>query len=118
MGNHVAQKHGDDYRVLAFVFHDGRYNATGGVSMANDAIPSFPGSAEYVFHSTGMPGFILDLRKADPENPDSAWLLGEIEYRDIGAVVRRGFRSTHRLAADFDALIYFDHTTPSALLPF
>ena len=55
--------------------------------IANDATPSYPGSIEYVLHSTGMPRFILDMRRASPDDPDASWLFGRTLYRTIGAVV-------------------------------
>jgi hypothetical protein len=36
----------------------------------------------------------------------------------IGAVVEDGFLFSNRLTQDFDALIFFDQSTPSTLLPF
>ena len=119
MGSYLADTHGKDYLVMGQFFHAGRYNAVGSYGLtAYDAAPSFAGSAEYVFHSTEMPRFILDMRKASYEDPASAWLRDEIEYRTIGAVVEDGFLSTLRFTTDYDALVFFDQTTPSALLPF
>jgi erythromycin esterase len=121
-GSHLDRNHGEDYRVLGFAFHEGRYSAVtripgGYLSSSNIAVPSFPGSAEYYFHSTGIPSFILDLRLADAADPASAWLLGPIHNRYIGAVAVAGYYLTARLAADYDAMIYFDQTGPSVLLP-
>jgi erythromycin esterase len=119
MGSYLASRYGNDYVVLGFAFHDGRYNANGprGV-LPYDAAPSFPGSAEYVFHQSGVPQFILDLRKAAPNDAGSAWLLGDIEIRSIGALPVDGFFVTSRFTKDYDAVIYFDQSHASALLPF
>ena len=120
-GSYLASTHGGDYLPVGQVFHAGRYNAvtstTNGVLRANDAVPSFPGSVEYALHSTGEPRLILDLRKASPDDPASSWLLGEIEWRSIGAVVNDGFGVTPDLRQLFDILIFFDQVTPSVLLP-
>jgi len=116
-GSYLAQRYGKDYIVLGFAFHQGRYNAVGPRGLeAHDASPSFPGSVEYVFHQTGLPRFILDLRKVSPSEPASGWLLGENEFRSIGAVATDGFYLTRTLTEDYDALIFFDQTSPSALL--
>jgi len=116
-GLYLAQRYGKDYVVLGFAFHEGRYNAVGSRGLVPyDAVPSFPGSIEYVFHQTGLPRFILDLRKASASDPASAWLLGENEFRSIGAVPGDGFYITRTLTQDYDALIYFDQTSPSVLL--
>jgi hypothetical protein len=63
-----------------------------------------------------MPQFILDLRKASPPTPASAWILGDIQFRDIGALVTDGFAPRYDLSKYSDALIFFDHSSPSALL--
>jgi erythromycin esterase-like protein len=119
MGSYLASRYGNDYVVLGFAFHDGRYNANGPRGVAPyDAAPSFPGSAEYVFHQSGLPQFILDLRKASQNEAGSRWLLGDIEIRSIGALPTDGFFVTSRFTRDYDAVIYFDHSNPSALLPF
>lgn len=122
MGGYIAANHGADYVVFGQIFHQGSYNAqtvgTTPVSIqASPATTSFPGTVEYVFHSTGMPWFILDLRKATPGDPGSGWLLGTVQYRTIGAAVADGFFISNRLAQDYDALIFFDQSTPSHLLP-
>ena len=117
MGSYLAQRFGADYVVLGFAFHEGRYNAVGNRGLTSyDASPSFPGSLEYIFHSTGMPRLILDLRRASRSVPGSTFLLDPIEFRSIGAVVADGFFLTQTLTRDYDALIFFDQTTPSALL--
>ena len=68
-------------------------------------------------HETAMPRFILDLRRAQPDNP-GAWLLGEMEFRETGAVAVDGFAVRRTLTTDYGALILFDRTAPSVLLPF
>ena len=118
MGWHLASRYGKDYVVLGFGFHEGMYNAVGPQGLtAYFATPSFPGSVEYVGHQTGMPQFILDLRKALPDNP-GAWFLGPVQFRWIGAVPYDGFMQTSTYTHLFDALIFFDLTNPSTLLPF
>jgi hypothetical protein len=56
-------------------------------------VPSFPGSLEYIFPSTGVP-------------------RGSYS---IGAVAVDGFFLTTTLTRRYDLLIIFDQTTPSAL---
>jgi erythromycin esterase len=117
MGSFLAARYGKDYVVLGFGFHEGNYNAVGPQGLKPyEAAPSFPGSAEYVFHQTGMQ-FILDLRQATPDDLGSSWLLDDVQFRTIGAVPVDGFAVT-RLVHDYDAIIYFDHSSRSTLLPF
>jgi erythromycin esterase len=118
MGSLIAANHGADYVVFGQIFHAGNYNAVNnGRLMANAAVPSFPGTVEYVLHSTGMPQFFLDTRSASPDDAGSSWLLGITQYRNIGAVAQDGFQFTYQLTKDYDVLIFFDQTTPSSLLP-
>ncbi len=118
MGSYLAKRYGKDYVVLGFGFHEGSYNAVGAQGLRPyDAAPSFPGSAEYVFRQAGIPQFALDLRKAAADQPGSAWLLDEVQFRTIGAVPVDGF-ATARLVHDYDVMIYFDRSSPSMLLPF
>jgi erythromycin esterase-like protein len=119
MGSFLAGWYGKDYLPIEFAFHEGRYNAVNsGALRANDAAVSFPGSAEYIFHRSGMPQFILDLRRALPSYPASAWLFGTTQFRNIGAVAIDGFSQRNNMTNYSDAVIFFDHSTPSALLPF
>jgi erythromycin esterase-like protein len=133
MGSLLASWYGKDYLPMEFAFHEGRYNAiSDGRLGANDASLSFPGSAEYIFHRAGIPQFILDVRKASGpsgqipcrsdrqsscEGPASAWMLGDIYFRAIGSVATDGFSLRRDLSKYSDALIFFDHSSPSVLLP-
>jgi erythromycin esterase-like protein len=118
MGSYLNAVYGKDYVVLGFGFNEGSYNAVGAQGLGPyKADPSFQGSAEYVCLQTGMPQFVLDLRKAAPDNPASAWWLSSTMFRTIGAVPEDGF-SIINLVHDYDALIYFEHSSPSTLLPF
>jgi erythromycin esterase len=114
MGSYIAANHGADYVVFGQVFHAGTYNAVNNSGLGpNTATTSFPGTVEYVFHSSGMPRFILDLRLASPGDPGSSWLLGPVQWRTIGAVAADGFLLTAGLAPFYDAVVFFDQSTPS-----
>ena len=117
---------------MEFAFHAGRYNAISDAGLgANDASASFPGSAEYILHRTGIPQLILDVRKAsqhlgkilcvrappfrsinEPCRADDAY------FRAIGSGAIDGFSLRRDLSKYSDALIFFDRSSPSALLPF
>jgi len=125
MGWALAANHGSDYLAIGQIFHSGTYNAIGpwdgksyGSLTAWAATPSFQGTVEYVFHLTGMPWFLLDLRQVAVDDPGSSWLAAPVQYRMIGAVEEDGFFVSNRLIQDFDVLIFFDQTTPSQLRPF
>jgi erythromycin esterase-like protein len=118
MGSYLAARYGSGYMNLGFAFHEGSYIASERRGLdAFPAMPSQPGSLEWALHRTGLPRLALDLRQASPEDPASAWLTGELDFRSIGALpVLHGFYRTP-VAHDFDAVIFFDRTTPSRPLP-
>ncbi len=126
MGSYVNDVHGSDYVAIAQLFYEGQYNARvdNGQSlvppvMLNTADPSEPGSVEYAFHASGAPRLMLDLRKASPAKPESAWLLGGLQFRSIGAFSKaNSFTVSWSFAHDYDAVIFFDRVRGSELLPF
>jgi erythromycin esterase-like protein len=119
MGAALAAQYGDDYRAVGFAFHDGQYNADGAQGLAPyNAVASFPGSAEYVLHASGLSPLILDLRQSSLDDPASGWVRNEIMFRNISETPADGFDLTSTLAPDFDGLVYVEQSTPSQLLPF
>jgi erythromycin esterase-like protein len=114
MGHYLAERYGTDYVSFATAFHEGSYVASERSGLVPvPAMPSQPGSLEWALHRTGLPRLALDLREASPDDSASAWLLGGIDFRNIGAIpVQHGFYRT-QVAHDFDAVIFFDRTTPS-----
>ena len=77
MGSYLGAAHGSDYVVFGQIFHAGDYNAVNNGRLGpNAAVPSFPGTVEYVLHSTGMPQFFLDMRQAAPDDPDTPEVEG------------------------------------------
>jgi erythromycin esterase len=119
MGAFLAERHGKDMVVCGFAFHEGRYTAVarGTGLQENVALPSEPGSIEWAFHQVGRQRAILDLRRADPRSPASAWLTEPIPHRNIGAVAMGSVFGENNLAASYDLLIFFDQTSASVLLP-
>lgn len=119
MGGALAQQFGSDYVALGSFFHAGSYNAIGSSSLGPyPAVPSFPGAMEFAFHQTRIPQQILNLRLATPSDPGSSWLFGTFWDRMIGAAVQTGFALDSALTQEFDAIVFFDQTSPSALLNF
>ena len=115
MGVHLARRYGHAMVTFGFAFHEGRYSALADVGRSGviDAKPSEPGSLEWTCHATGIPRFILDLRRAAADPGASAWLTQPLPMRNI---VSRAIADTIPVAQYFDALIYFDHTSPSTPL--
>jgi len=59
---------------------------------------------------------VLDLRLASEDDPGSRWLTRVLDFRSIGALASSYAFGPTLLTADYDALIFFDQTTPSRLL--
>jgi erythromycin esterase len=119
MGSFLSRRHGQDVLVAGFAFHEGRYTAVapGAGLRANDARPSEPGSVEWAVQQAGLPRAILDLRTADKDAPESAWLTAPVDHRNIGALATDlGFAPTV-LPRVYDLLIAFGKTSPTRLLP-
>jgi len=119
MGGALAQYFGSGYVALGSFFNAGVCNAVNSTSLGpNVAVESFPGSMEYVFHQTRIPRQILNLHLAQPTDPASSWLFGTFWDRMIGALAEPGFSLDSALTEEFDAIVFFDQTTPSTLLSF
>lgn len=120
MGRFLRQRHGKEMVIVGFAHGAGRYNSRAlidGRLGAFEMLPPIPGSLEVYLGSAGMPRYILDLRRV-PGGAPAQWLDAPRGFRNIGArEVRCGFLPT-TAADEYDALIWFDRTNPSALLPF
>ena len=119
MGGYLAQRFGQQMVVLGFAFDQGRYNAIGGESELRDweALPPAPNAVETFLKASGLPRFIVDLRRV-PAGAPAAWLAQPRPFRAIGALAAR-CSSVPTIVDDlFDGLIWTDRTNPSSLLPF
>lgn len=115
MGNYLYHKYGDDMFVLGFSFYAGDYTAVGnnGLGIYSTSLPE-QGSIEWILHQTGIQKLIINFRNID--NSKTHWLNNKIDFRSIGArALDYAFYQTV-ITSEFDALIFFDETTPSQLL--
>ena len=115
MGYYLNKDHGDDMIVFAFAFHEGEYTARGkeGINRYGTS-PSEPGTVEWFLKSSGIPNFILDLRKADKGEPGSRWLNRKLDFRSsLGAAAMDYAFAKRDISREFDALIYIEKSTPS-----
>ena len=118
-GAHLAQTLGDDYVTFGFSFFDGSYTAAGSNGLGSyDAVQAYPGTLEYLLEQLEEPFFILDLKKIKSDNhKDTEWLLGQLEYRRVGAVGGNPIEfSESKISDDFDYLIFIKTSSPSTLL--
>ena len=120
MGRFLRQRHGKDMVIMGFAHGTGRYNSRAAIDGrlgSFDMAPPVPGSLEVYLGSAGMPRYILDLRRV-PGGAPAQWLDAPRGFRNIGArEVRCGFLPA-TVADEYDAMIWFDRTNPSVLLPF
>ncbi|HET7232042.1 MAG TPA: erythromycin esterase family protein [Longimicrobium sp.] len=122
MGSHLRARFGAEMRVLGFRFYQGTFNAVNLDAQSFGAHtfgPAPAGSYESYFHSAGLPRFILDLR-VDTSTPATSWLAGPRLVREVGCCVRPSLpnfaNQTMSLPSAYDAIIFFDNTTPSQML--
>ena len=129
MGANLAQALSDQYRVLAFTFGTGAFNAVGSTGSVFTGLTSHTingistGTLESVFAAATLPRLIFDARKIATGGDAAASLRAQpLRMRTIGAVYQASaaaqFFETTLLPQDYDGLIWFATTTPSVLLPF
>jgi len=117
MGHYLAERYGEDMVSVGFAFHEGRYTAVGNRGLGTyGTTSSRPGTYEWVFHRTGAPRLLLDLRRAEEGSALSGWLHDELEMRSIGAMAVEDAFYPFDLTGAFDLLIDFDRTGPSKRL--
>jgi len=119
LGKILAHQYGEDIISIGFAFYEGQYTARGGEGFklgVFDARLPKPGSLEWIMHKTGFEMFIIDLRM-EPGQLKPYWLTKQFDFRAIGSVVQYPTEFFPKIITEeFDALIYFDQTSPTALL--
>jgi erythromycin esterase len=114
MGAHLAARYGDAMRIIGFSLGEGDFTAVGPRGLASyPAATPQPGTLEEVFRATRIPRFALDLRGV-ADRHESAFLAASHDFRSIGSMATDNQFFATSLASQFDVVIYFDHTRPSA----
>jgi erythromycin esterase-like protein len=115
VGQLVRQRYGKDALLVGFTTYTGTVTAASNWDAPAErkrVRPALAGSYEDLFHTTGIPSFLLKLRGAD-------WLSGVLRQqrleRAIGVIyLPESERVSHyfnaRLADQFDAVIHMDQT--------
>ncbi len=115
VGQLVRQRYGKDALLVGFTTYTGTVTAASNWDASAErkrVRPALAGSYEDLFHTTGIPSFLLKLRGAD-------WLSGVLRQqrleRAIGVIyLPESERVSHyfnaRLADQFDAVIHMDQT--------
>jgi len=110
----LDKKYSKDMIVFGFGFNEGKYTAVGNNGLGTYTTSSSQsGSLEWILHKTNKDQFIFDLRKAK-DNPLFSFLKDDIEFRSIGALAMDDAFYKTKIMDEFDAIVYFDKTTPSA----
>ncbi len=114
MGEHLAEKFGDDYLPVGFATHEGRYFAVGEGGLGDhELVASPPESVEAVLAASGAPRLVLDLRASEAGSAASGWLREERPFRSIGALAQERQFFPLALADAFDVLVWV-RTTAAA----
>jgi erythromycin esterase-like protein len=116
VGQLVREKYGRDAVLVGFSTYTGTVTAAsrwGGVTELKQVRPALPGSYEALFHDTGLPRFLLNLRQ---DNQAVTGLQEPRLERAIGVIyLPKSERISHyfyaRLPEQFDAVIHIDDTT-------
>ena len=132
-GYYQRQAFGDDMVVIGFSHETGSFTAVGfegdfgqpGVRFTGRDEFELPapveGSFESIFATASAPRFVLDLRRP-PGESGSAWLTEPRRFRSIGCCFNpaqpEDFYTPNTPLPDwYDAIIHFETTRPTALLP-
>lgn len=115
VGQLVRQRYGSEAVLIGFSTYTGTVTAAsnwGDTPERKQVRPALPESYEALFHKTGLPRFLLNLRNDD--RAIARLREGKLE-RAIGVIYRpETERLSHyfyaRLPDQFDALIHFDET--------
>ena len=117
MGYRLSKMFGDKYYNIGFDFYDGNLQAVWGKKGLRVlyAKPAIKHSLAAYFHSTGIPLFYIDLRKASKSDTIGNFFNSPQLIRNIGAVyypnsIQRSNYDYEKLPVMYNALIFVDHT--------
>src|SRR6202035_1560711 len=126
MGKHLRQRFGDDYLALGFVCDQGSFQPIDWTAAERQAKvlaeftlgPSPPAGVGAAFARTGLPLFVLDLRRLPP-GPVASWFSSLHPMRETGAVFtsEAGMTPPTTLTDRFDAVIFVGKTTRARPTP-
>jgi erythromycin esterase len=121
MGTHLDRSLGDDYVVLGFAFNKGSFQAIDwtqgrgkGRGLREHTVgPAPEGHWGAAFARTGLPIFVLDLRRIPSEGPVAGWFGVPHPMREIGAAFAGEEQMSHPvvLGDRYDGIIFVDETT-------
>src|SRR5262245_6201026 len=114
MGSHLARPHGSDMVVIGFAAFEGQYTAIKqGTGLRSDNVLTPPTIEcfESLAQSTGLPRFVLDLRRRGEDAAAKRWFSSPRMMRSIGAMAMDTQFHPTVIARDFDAIVFASRTT-------
>jgi erythromycin esterase len=119
MGRFLEEQFPGEMVALGFATGEGTYRAISrlGRGLMNLGLAKPPSTSfESAFQATGLPRFILDLRKAVADSPHSGWLLDSRPFRSIGSMEMKQEFQPHRIHESFDGVVWIQKTTAALAL--
>ncbi len=114
MGYYLKEHYKSKYKIFGFKFHEGKYVAYGKKGLNTyKAPPSYSSTIERALHAVGVPLFLLPLPTSSPADSSTEWLYKRQNTKSIGAGPTSDL-ARESVAEKYDALIYFDQTSPSS----
>jgi erythromycin esterase-like protein len=119
MGSYLQQVFGSKYVNFGFSFNQGSFRAFEvgkGVHVFRVG-PAPSGSLDQTLAATGVPTFMLDLRKLPVRGPAADWISMPHVTRNVGAAYSEGsapsFLLSMRAKEAFDFVVFVGDTSPS-----
>lgn len=130
MGMYLQQVLGRDYISIGFEFNRGTFQSRDSTPaqtpflMRSFTLDSIPGSFGAALARTGIPMFLLDLRRLPGQGVIHDWFFAPRVFKSIDSVFanEKDIRHWFKVPVYFDALIFFENTTrsqpnPKSLIP-
>lgn len=119
MGWHLNERYPGEMVVVGFTTSEGQYTAVvpgKGLKSDNVLQEPAPGSVESHLHATGIPMFLIDIRKASKDDPGSSWAATARPMRGIGAIATKNQSFPCIPARMYDVLAHIETTTAARQL--
>jgi erythromycin esterase len=117
MGAHLRRMYGDELVTLGFAFNQGAFRASDASTRRLREFtvrPAAASSLDGALAATGLPLFVVDLRKTPKTGPVAGWLMQEQRSREVGATYSDEWERTYqplRITQSFDLLLFVERTS-------
>jgi len=113
MGDWLAKRLGNDMVVVGFATNEGRCTTTKTTSANLEATqiqPGPEGSFEALARASGIPRFLLDLRRMEPRSRIAAQLAGGLTMRSIGVRTPEQEFWPSAVSREYDVIAWVEKT--------